>query len=158
MSLWRDIENTAKNAIMSKSSEETHGLTFTCRSGMLFITLPSGRRLAYARPHFTENRFGQTAIAYMGVGNAKRWEEIETFGGKLTENIIQAIARDILCYAMQTLSKYSIVAHVHDEIIIECPKDTLVSEICSLMSRTPKWAEGLVLRADGYECEYYKKD
>ena len=158
VSLWHDIENTAKAAIICKDTQYTHGLTFTCKSGMLFITLPSGRFLSYARPHFTKNRFGQTAIAYMGVGESKRWQEIETFGGKLTENIVQAIARDLLCFAMKTLAEHSIVAHVHDEIIIECPKDTLVSEICSLMSRTPKWAEGLVLRADGYECEYYKKD
>ena len=158
VALWKQIEDNVKKTIITRQRTQTHGLTFSYASGILFITLPSSRQLAYAKPHFTENRFRQQAIAYMGVGNAKRWEEIETFGGKLTENIIQAIARDILCYAMQTLSKYSIVAHVHDEIIIECPKDTLVSEICSLMSRTPKWAEGLVLRADGYECEYYKKD
>ena len=156
--LWRQIETSAKKTILTRQRMQTHGLTFSYTSGIMFIKLPSGRSLAYAKPHFTENRFGQQAIAYMGVGNAKRWEEIETFGGKLTENIVQAIARDLLCYAMQTLSEYDIVAHVHDEIIIESPKDTSVQEICDLMGKTPHWAEGLVLRADGYECEYYKKD
>ena len=125
---------------------------------MLFITLPSGRRLAYVKPKIGINRFGSESVTYQGTGAAKKWERIETFGGKLVENIIQAISRDILCYAIQTLSHCFIVAHVHDEIIIECDKRMSVEEVCGQMSRTPPWIPGLLLRADGYECEFYKKD
>ena len=143
---------------MKRIPTETHGLRFTYQSGMLFITLPSGRKLAYVKPKMGINRFGSESVTYEGTGTAKKWERIETFGGKLVENIIQAIARDILCYAMQTLSHRFIVVHVHDEIIIECDKRMLVKEVCNQMSRTPPRIPGLLLRADGYECEFYKKD
>ena len=156
--LWYDVDRCVKETVMKRIPTETHGLRFTFQSGMLFITLPSGRRLAYVKPKIGINRFGSESVTYEGTGAAKKWERIETFGGKLVENIIQAIARDILCYAMQTLSHCFIVAHVHDEIIIECDKRMSVEEVCGQMSRTPPWIPGLLLRADGYECEFYKKD
>ena len=155
--LWHAVDSTAKKAVQGKTTTETHGLKFICKSGMLFIELPSGRRLSYAQPEIGENRFGGESVTYMGQGIAKKWERIETFAGKLVENIIQAIARDILCFAMNTLSKYRIVATVHDEIIIECPQDTSLEFICKQMSITPPWAEGLVLNADGDEMMYYQK-
>ena len=156
--LWYDVDQCVKETVMKRIPTETHRLRFTYQSGMLFITLPSGRRLAYVKPKIGINRFGSESVTYEGTGTAKKWERIETFGGKLVENIIQAIARDILCYAMQTLSHCFIVAHVHDEIIIECDKRMSVDEVCRQMSRTPPWIPGLLLRADGYECEFYKKD
>ena len=156
--LWYDVDRCVKKTVMKRIPTETHGLRFTYQSGMLFITLPSGRRLAYVKPKIGINRFGSESVTYEGTGTAKKWERIETFGGKLVENIIQAIARDILCYAMQTLSHCFIVAHVHDEIIIECDKRMSVDEVCRQMGRTPPWISGLLLRADGYECEFYKKD
>ena len=149
--LWYDVDRCVKKTVMKRIPTETHGLRFTYQSGMLFITLPSGRRLAYVKPKIGINRFGSESVTYEGTGTAKKWERIETFGGKLVENIIQAIARDILCYAMQTLSHCFIVAHVHDEIIIECDKRMSVDEVCRQMGRTPPWISGLLLRADGYE-------
>lgn len=125
---------------------------------MLFITLPSGRRLSYVKPRIGENKFGGESVTYEGVGATKKWERIESYGPKFVENIVQAISRDILCYAMRTLRNYLICGHVHDELIIECPEDTNVSDICEMMGRTPPFAKGLPLRADGYECEFYKKD
>ena len=156
--LWYSLDNAAKKAVQGKTTTETHGIKFICQSGMLFMELPSGRHLSYVKPMLGENRFGGQSVTYMGTGLAKKWERIETFGGRLTENCIQAIARDILCFAMKTLSEYRIVAHVHDEIIIECQQDTSLEFICKQMSITPPWAEGLVLNADGYECQFYKKD
>ncbi len=155
--LWHAVDSAAKKAVQGKTTTETHGLKFICQSGMLFIELPSGRRLSYAQPEIGENRFGGESVTYMGQGIAKKWERIETFAGKLVENIIQAIARDILCFAMNTLRNYRIVATVHDEIIIECPQDTSLEFICKQMSTTPPWAEGLVLNADGDEMMYYQK-
>lgn len=156
--LWWDVDRAVKKAVKKKTITKTHGLTICCKSQMLFITLPSGRRLSYVKPQIGENRFGEESVTYMGVGPAKKWERIESYGPKFVENIIQAIARDILCYAMRTLSDCFIVAHVHDELIIECPLETDLQEICDLMGRTPPWAPGLLLRADGYECSFYKKD
>ena len=156
--LWYDVDRCVKETVMKRIPTETHRLRFTYQSGMLFVTLPSGRKLAYVKPKIRINRFGSESVTYEGTGAARKWERIETFGGKLVENIIQAIARDILCYAMQTLSHCFIVAHVHDEIIIECDKRMSVDEVCRQMSRTPPWIPGLLLRADGYECEFYKKD
>ena len=156
--LWRDVDKAAMTAVREKTSIETHGLRFTRESGFLFITLPSGRRLAYVKPLIGENRFGSPSITYEGTGATKKWERLETFGGKLVENIVQAIARDILCYAMNSLCNYGIVAHVHDELIIEAPPETSLKEICELMGKVPSWAPGLVLRADGYTCSSYRKD
>ena len=125
---------------------------------MLFIILPSGRQLSYAQPRMGENRFGGESLTYMGTGTARKWTRIETFGGKLAENITQAVARDILCYAMQKLRSDRIVMHVHDELVIEAGQDESLEEICRKMGQTPPWAPGLILKADGYECRYYRKD
>ena len=157
--LWRDVDRAVKECIKKRMPTETHGIRFECQSGMLFITLFSGRRLAYVKPRIGENRFGGESVTYMGVGSTKKWERLETFGGKLVENIVQAVARDILCYAMQTLKNCAIVGHIHDEIIIEADRRMSVEAVCEQMGRTPPWAEGLLLRADGYECmEFYQKD
>ena len=156
--LWWAVDRAVKKAIKEKTATETHRLKFSYEAGFLFIQLPSGRRLAYAKPRIGENRFGGESVTYMGINTQKKWDRLETFGGKLTENICQSIARDLLMYSMQTLSQCFIVAHVHDEMIIEAPKDMSLEEVCQQMARTPKWAEGLILRADGYECEFYKKD
>ncbi len=125
---------------------------------MLFITLPSGRQLAYVKPRIGENQFGGDCVTYMGVGGTKKWERLESYGPKFVENIVQAISRDILVYAMKTLRCCSIVAHVHDELIIEADKRMSLDAVCEQMGRTPPWAEGLLLRADGYETDFYKKD
>ena len=156
--LWRDVDTAVKNAVKQRTTTETHGLRFIYQSEMLFIELPSKRRLAYVKPQIGTNRFGGESVTYMGIGGTKKWERIESFGAKFVENIVQAISRDILMYAMNTLRKYRIVATVHDEIIIECPNDTSLDYICKQMSITPPWAEGLILNADGYECQFYKKD
>ena len=156
--LWWDVEVAAMKAVRQKTSAETHGIIFSYEAGFLFVQLPGGRRLAYVKPRIGENRFGGESITYWGVGTSKRWEHLETYSGKLVENIIQGIARDLLFYSMKTLSDCFIVGHIHDEIIIECTKDTSLSDICEQMSVTPKWADGLLLRADGYECNFYKKD
>ena len=155
---WWDVDRAAKAAVKEKTTTETHGLQFVCRSGMLFIELPSGRHLSYAQPAIGENRFGGESVTYMGIGATKKWERIETFAGKLVENITQAVARDVLCYAMQTLGNEQIVMHVHDELIIEAEPEISLEEVCEKMGRTPPWAPGLILRADGYVCQYYKKD
>ena len=156
--LWWDVENAAIKAVRDKTETETHGIHFSYESGFLFIKLLSGRRLAYVKPRIGENRFGGDSITYAGIGTGRKWERLETYSGKLVENIVQATARDLLFYSMQTLSQYFIVGHIHDEMIIECPKDTKLDEICQQMARTPDWAKGLLLRADGYECSFYKKD
>ncbi len=155
---WWDVDKAVKDCIKMKSATNTHGITFTYKSGMLFITLLSGRKLAYVKPQIGENRFGGESVTYEGVGATKKWERLESYGPKFVENIVQGIARDILCFAMQSLRAYRIVGHVHDEVIIEVPQDVEVSEINESMARTPKWAEGLNLNADGYECEFYQKD
>ena len=156
--LWWDVENAAIKAVRGKTAAETHGIHFSYESGFLFIELPSGRRLAYVKPRIEENRFGGDSITYFGVGASKKWQRLETYSGKLVENIVQAIARDLLFYSMRTLSHCFIVGHIHDEMIIECSPDVSLGVICEQMARTPAWAEGLLLRADGYECEFYKKD
>ena len=156
--LWWEVDRAAKECIKNRMQTETHGIRFEYQSGMMFITLPSGRRLAYVKPRIGENRFGGESVTYMGTGGTKKWERLETFGGKLVENIVQAVSRDILCYAMQTLKNCAIVAHVHDEIIIETDRRMSVEAVCEQMGRTPPWAKGLLLRADGYECPFYQKD
>ena len=155
---WWDVDRAVKKAVKQREPSELKGIRFECRSGMLFIMLPSGRRLAYVKPRMGENRFGGESVTYEGVGGTKKWERIESYGPKFVENIVQAISRDILCYAMRTLSHCRICAHVHDELIIEIRKDASLAAICEQMGRTPPWAEGLVLRADGYETQFYKKD
>lgn len=156
--LWWDIDRAVKDAVIKKTTTEAYGLNFICQSGMLFITLPSGRRLAYVKPKIGENKFGGSSITYEGVGSTKKWERLESYGPKFVENIVQATARDILCYAMKTLRSLSIVMHIHDELIIEADSDISLEYICEQMSKTPPWANGLLLRADGYETNFYKKD
>lgn len=156
--LWWDVDRAVKECIKKRLPTETHGVRFTYQSGMLFIALPSGRRLAYVKPRIGENCFGGESVTYMGVGGTKKWERLESYGPKFVENIVQATARDILCYAMQTLKNCAIVAHVHDEIIIEADRRMSLAAVCEQMGRTPPWAKGLKLRADGYECEFYQKD
>lgn len=155
---WWDVDRAAKEAIRLRTEAETHGIRFIYQSAMLFIELPSGRRLSYVKPRIGENQFGGEAITYEGTGSTKKWERIESYGPKVVENITQAISRDILAYAMKTLSHCFIVAHVHDELIIECPKAVSLKAICDQMGRTPPWIESLALRADGYETMFYKKD
>lgn len=155
---WWAVDRAVKECIKKRMPTETHGVRFDYRSGMLFITLFSGRRLAYVKPRIGENCFGGESVTYMGVGGTKKWERLESYGPKFVENIVQAVSRDILCYAMRTLRNCSIVAHVHDEIIIEADRRMSLSAVCEQMGRTPPWAEGLLLRADGYECSFYQKD
>ena len=155
---WWDVDRAVKECVKMRIPTETHGLRFDYRSAMLFITLPSGRRLAYVKPRIGENQFGGESVTYMGVGGTKKWERLESYGPKFVENIVQGTARDILCNAMQTLKNCSIVAHVHDEIIIEADRRMSVAAVCEQMGRTPPWAKGVKLRAGGYECEFYQKD
>ena len=155
---WWDVDRAVKDCIRQRVPTETHGLHFDYRSAMLFITLPSGRRLAYVKPRIGENQFGGESVTYMGVGGTKKWERLESYGPKFVENIVQGTARDILCYALRNLRNCAIVAHVHDEVIIEADRRMSVAAVCEQMGRTPPWAKGLKLRADGYECEFYQKD
>lgn len=155
---WWQVDGAVKTAIKKRIPVQVNNLRFLCKSGMLFIELPSGRRLSYVKPRIGENKFGGESVTYEGIGVAKKWERLESYGPKFVENIVQGTARDILCYAMQTLRHCAIVGHVHDELIIECSKEVSVDAICKQMGRTPPWAEGLILRADGYECEFYQKD
>ena len=156
--LWWDIDRAAMEAVRFKHNNETHGITFSCRSGMLFITLPSGRQLAYVKPKIGTNKFGGDCITYEGVGGTKKWERLDSYGPKFVENIVQATARDILCYTMQTLRCCDIVMHIHDEVVIEADRRMSLQAVCDQMGRTPPWAKGLQLRADGYETNFYKKD
>jgi len=155
---WWDVDRAVTDAVGNKRSCVTHGLNFSYESGMLFILLPSGRRLAYVKPRISENRFGGECVTYEGVGTAKKWERLESYGPKFVENITQAVARDVLAYAMGTLKDREIVMHIHDEVVIEANRDLPLQTICERMGRTPAWAKGLTLRADGYECEFYRKD
>lgn len=156
--LWWDVDRAVKEAVDLRTTSETHGIQFVYESGFLFICLPSGRRLAYVKPRIGENRFGGESVTYEGVGGTKKWERLESYGPKFVENIVQALSRDILCYAMKTLRCCNIVAHVHDEIIIEADPKVSLEAVCEQMGRTPPWAKGLILRADGYETPFYKKD
>lgn len=155
---WWDVDSVVKKCIKENKSQKTNNIEFHCMSGMLFIVLPSGRQLAYVKPRIGENIFGGESVTYEGVGGTKKWERIESYGPKFVENIVQAISRDILMYAMKTLRTYNIVAHVHDEVIIEANTQISVTEVCKQMSQVPPWAKGLLLNADGYECDFYQKD
>ncbi len=158
--LWWDVDAAAKTCVAEKTVTSCHGITFEYRSGMMFVTLPSGRKLAYVKPKLGENRFGGEAVTYEGVGTQKKWLRLETYGPKLVENIVQATARDILAEALLRLDAkgYRIVMHVHDEAVIEAPAETDLTDICVTMGQQPRWADGLLLRADGYVCDFYKKD
>lgn len=155
---WWDVDSVVKKCIKESKPQETNNIKFHCMSGMLFIVLPSGRQLAYVKPRIGENIFGGESVTYEGVGATKKWERIESYGPKFVENIVQAISRDILMYAMKTLRTCSIVAHVHDEVIIEADPRMSLDAVCEQMGRIPPWAKGLILNADGYECDFYKKD
>ena len=155
--LWWDVDKAARGAVRERRTTMTHGIRFICQNGMLFITLPSGRQLSYVKPAMGINRFGEEALTYLGAGSTKKWERQETYGPKLCENIVQGVARDLLCHAMGTLEDYDIVAHVHDEIIIEAPAGLETAWFCEAMCRVPDWAEGLVLHAEGACMRSYRK-
>lgn len=155
---WWDVDRAVKTAVKEQVQTETHGIQFEVTKGMLFITLPSGRKLSYVKPKISENQFGGESVTYEGTGTAKRWERLESYGPKFVENIVQAISRDILAYSMRQLSELKIVGHVHDEVIIECEKDQSLEDIASLMGIAPNWMSDINLRADGYECSFYQKD
>ena len=157
--LWWDVDRAAKTCVIERTHTETHGIRFQYQSGFLFITLPSGRRLAYVKPRICENRFGGESVTYEGTASMKKWDRIESYGPKFVENIVQATARDILAESMLRLDAagYRIVMHVHDEVVIEAPETTPLEDICAIMGQTPNWAEGLLLRADGFVCDYYMK-
>lgn len=154
--LWWDIDAAVKKAVTYKTSVQSHGFKIYYKSGMLFIDLPSGRRLVNVKPRMSTNQFGSDSVTYEGI-NTGKWTRIESYGPKFVENIVQAVSRDILAYAMKTLSHCFICGHVHDELIIECSPDVSLSAVCEQMGRTPPWISGLLLRADGYECNFYQK-
>lgn len=155
--LWSDVQSVAVKVITDQSSMTFGILRFSYEIGILFIELPSGRRLAYVRPKVEKDDNGKTIITYEGIGDNKKWLRLITYGAKLVENITQGVARDLLLHSMAAMKDMDIVAHVHDEVIVECTPDTTVEQVCHLMEQTPDWAEGLLLRADGYECEFYMK-
>ena len=155
---WWAVDAAVKNAVAYKTTESTYGIDFTYKSGMLFITLPSGRKLTYVKPKVEPNEYGGTSITYEGIGATKKWERLESYGPKFVENIVQATARDILCNSMKTLRNTKMVMHIHDEIVIEADRRMSLEAVCEQMGRAPEWAEGLLLRADGYETDFYKKD
>lgn len=155
---WWDVDKAVKSAVKFQEQTETHGIQFTTSKGILFITLPSGRKLSYVKPKMGENQFGGESVTYEGTGAAKRWERLESYGSKFVENIVQAISRDILAYSMKQLQEFKIVGHVHDEVIIECEKDQSLDQIAMLMRKAPNWMPDINLRADGYECLFYQKD
>lgn len=158
--LWWDVDRAVKEALTERCRTETHRIRFEYRSGMLLIWLPSGRQLTYVKPRMGINSFGSEAVTYEGVGATKKWERIESYGPKFVENIVQAISRDLLCHSMRNLdeSGLNIVMHVHDEVVLEVPLEICVQDVCVLMGQVPPWAHGLLLRADGFECDFYKKD
>lgn len=158
VSMWWDFDNAIKNAIKMHSSTESHGIKFTWRSGMLFITLPSGRKLTYIKPKIGENKFGGESVTYEGIGSTKKWERLESYGPKFVENVVQAISRDLLMNAMKNLPGFFICGHVHDELIIECKETVSLDEVCKAMAHNPSWMPDILLRADGYTTEFYKKD
>ena len=155
---WWDVDRAVKKAIKERALTEVGPVKFFWRSGMLFIELPSGRRLAYVKPRIGENRFGGESVTYMGVDAQKKWSRIESYGPKFVENIVQAISRDLLAAAMQRLRGHRIVGHVHDEVIIEAGPEVDLTDVCRVMGQVPDWLPGIDLRADGYECDFYMKD
>ena len=155
---WWQVDSAVKTVIKQRTSAHVGDVQFFWQAGMLFIELPSGSRLAYVKPRIGENKFGGESVTYMGIDAKKKWSRIESYGPKFVENIVQAISRDILAYAMRTLADYFIVGHVHDELIIEAKPDVSLQTVCDLMGKAPPWIPGLLLRADGYECSFYKKD
>lgn len=155
---WWDVDNAVKTTVRQRIKTEVRGIRFSYKSGILFITLPSGRQLSYVKPRIGENRFGGESVTYEGIGTTKKWERIESYGPKFVENIVQAISRDLLCFAMKDLSFCQIVGHVHDEVIIECSPEVSVQSLCDIMSRSPDWMPGILIHGDGYQCDFYQKD
>ena len=155
---WWDVDNAVKTTIRQRIKTEVRCIRFSYKSGMLFITLPSGRQLAYVKPRIGENRFGGESVTYEGIGATKKWERIESYGPKFVENIVQAISRDLLCFALRNLSFCQIVGHVHDEVIIECGPEISVQSLCDIMSRSPDWMPDILIHGDGYQCNFYQKD
>lgn len=157
---WWDVDRAATTCVRDRVAAETHGIRFFYQSGMMFIALPSGRKLVYVKPKMGVNRYGSESVTYEGVGEQKKWLRLESYGPKFVENIVQATARDILVEAMRRLEAAGcqIVMHVHDEVVIEAPADSSLEDICAIMGQTPAWAGGLLLRADGYVCDFYQKD
>jgi len=158
--LWWAVDNAVKTSVLEQTNIRVYGLQFEYTKGFLFIELPSGRRLAYVKPQIDMNHFGNSGVTYEGIGTDKKWKRIESYGPKFVENIVQAISRDILCHALECLNNlgYSIVMHVHDEVVVETSQDISVEMICRHMSKAPVWAKDLVLKADGFECQFYKKE
>ena len=154
---WWDVDRAVKTAVKEHIQTEVREIRFFYKSGMLFIRLPSGRCLSYVKPRIGENQFGGESVTYEGIGTTKKWERIESYGPKFVENIVQAVSRDLLCFAMKNLSHCFIVGHVHDELIIECSQDVDVKAICDQMGRSPNWMPDILLRADGYETQFYMK-
>lgn len=154
---WWDVDKAVKTAVKQKNKTSTHGITFEVKSGLLFITLPSCRQLSYVKPKMRKNQFGGESVTYEGITTGKKWDRIESYGPKFVENIVQAISRDLLAYAMQLLGNEKIVGHVHDEVILEAKSSQMVGEISALMANTPAWMNDINLRADGYECQFYQK-
>lgn len=155
---WWDVDTAVKTTIKQRIPTEVRGIKFCYRSGMLFIKFPFGRMLSYVKPRIGENKFGGESVTYEGIGFTKKWERIESYGPKFVENIVQAVSRDLLCYAMQNLSDLQICGHVHDELIIECPENAEISSITSVMGKSPDWMPDILIRGDGYETNFYKKD
>ena len=155
---WWDVDNAVKTTIKQRIPTEVRGIHFFYKSGMLFIKLPSGRLLSYVKPKIGENKFGGESVTYEGVGSTKKWERIESYGPKFVENIVQAVSRDLLCFAMRNLSFCFICGHVHDELIIECNQDVDYKSICNVMGKSPDWMPDILIRGDGYETNFYKKD
>lgn len=154
---WWNVDNAVKKTIKTHEPTQVGCVSFHARNGMLFIQLPSGRQLAYVKPRIEGNQYGGESITYMGNDASKKWSRIESYGPKIVENITQAVSRDVLAHAMKNLSQYAIVGHVHDELIIECPLDTVLDQVCEIMGQAPSWLPGIDLRADGYCCAFYQK-
>ena len=155
---WWYVDKAAMMAVRSHYTSNVGSVRFEWKSGMLFITLPSGRKLSYVKPRIGENQFGGDSITYEGLDSTKHWNRLESYGAKICENIVQATSRDLLCHAMKNLRGYRIVAHIHDEVVIEAPMNASIGKVCDIMGQTPIWMPGLDLRADGYECSFYKKE
>ncbi len=155
---WWDVNAAVKTTVKQRITTKVGSIRFQYKSGMLFIHLSSGRTLSYVKPKMGENRFGGESVTYEGIGSNKKWQRIESYEPKFVENIVQAISRDLLCFAMQNLSFCFICGHVHDEVIIECSQDVSVDAICSIMSLSPDWMADILIRGDGYETKFYKKD
>ena len=156
---WWDVDRAAKKAVRERRPVELHGMVFSDERGILFIRLPSGRRLAYQKASIGMNRFGGESLTYLGVdGTTRKWTRIETYGPRLVENIVQATSRDILSHALGLMRNLRVVMHIHDEVVIEVPVGMAVDEVVQTMTTLPGWASGLPLSADGYGCAFYRKD